>query len=85
MQVICRVWKLESLTVGDWCVLLFSAEQRLDEKLTTAVDDIAKSLPSQHQSRTRSELLHKLREHSLPHDLSASSASFACVLMLSCA
>jgi len=59
-----------------WC----SAERTLDEKLTSAVDNIAKSLPSQHQSTTRSELLQKLLEHSHADDSRASSGSFTCVL-----
>lgn len=56
-----------------------SAERMLDEKLTSAVDNIAKSLPSQHQSTTRSELLQKLLEHSHADDSRASSGSFTSV------
>jgi len=67
--------------VGEgWCMLCCSAEQTLEKKLTSAVDDIAESLPSQHQSKTRSELLQKLLEHSHIDDShAASSESFTCV------
>ena len=55
----------------------------LDEKLMSAVDNIAKSLPPQHQSQTRSELLQKLAEHSHADDSRATSASLTCVLCCS--
>jgi len=64
-------------------MLSCSAEQVLDEKLTSAVDNIAKSLPHQHQSQTRSELLQKLAEHSHADNSRAASASFTCVLCCS--
>jgi len=57
-------------------MLCCSSEQVLDEKLTSAVDNIAKSLPSQHQLQTRSELLQKLTEHLQPDNSRAVPASF---------
>ena len=66
--------------VSGWLVWWCSAEQPLSEKLTSAVDNIAKSLPSQHQSKTRSDLLQKLLEHSHADSQRASSQSFTCVL-----
>lgn len=56
-----------------------SAEQMLDEKLTSAVDNITKSLPRQQRSQTRSELLQKLAEHSHADNSRAASASFTSV------
>jgi len=62
-------------------MLSYSAEQTLDKKLTSAVDDIANSLPSQHQSKTRSDLLQKLLEHSGADESRPTAAgSFTCVL-----
>lgn len=56
-----------------------NAQQSLDDKLTSAVDNIAKSLPSEHQSKTRSELLQKLLEHSVTENSRSTATSFASV------
>jgi len=86
------IQKLQNLVVGycwwytrvplvsvGWCMSWCSGEQMLDKNLTSAVDDITKSLPPQHQSQTRSELLQKLTEHSLAGSSCAASTSFTCV------
>jgi len=62
-------------------MLSCSVEQALDEKLTTAVDNVVKSLPSEHQSKMRSELLQRLLEHSHVSDSHRPSSSFTYVLI----